>query len=396
MIDRNTVTDVDSAVIGGMLANPSQNYPSWFSEEGLFGRFPYLLPNLVCAFLLLCSILSGYLFLEETHPDLVEKKRQRLASFYDDSAAKTPLISTTEIYESDCDYQTESYGTFNDVQVHTDEVWTVHEDGSAIKPGSQEQVPAFTYRVVMLVVAMGLYSYHSMTYDSMLPIFLQDERVDSAANLSPFTIAGGVGLSTQTVGLIMSINGLICLFVQAVVFPILTDLIGVWRVFVICTVCHPISYMLVPYMAIFPEEWVLPGIYACLALRSLPYIMAYPVLLILIKQASPAPSVLGRINGLTASVGAAARSIAPPVSGYLYGVGSRIGVSGLPWWGAGFVAVVGLAQMWFVERQKEGSGSVMVRSLAPCVARVQAGRPSHDEWREDVVRIVVVDRDVEG
>lgn len=60
--------------MGGALAQPCDNYPGLFSRNTLFDRFPFLLPNLVCIVVLVCGIVVGFLFLEETHP---EKKHRR-------------------------------------------------------------------------------------------------------------------------------------------------------------------------------------------------------------------------------------------------------------------------------------------------------------------------------
>jgi MFS family permease len=60
--------------MGGALAQPCENYPWLFQRNTLFDRFPFLLPNLVCIVVLLCGIVVGTLFLEETHP---EKKHHR-------------------------------------------------------------------------------------------------------------------------------------------------------------------------------------------------------------------------------------------------------------------------------------------------------------------------------
>lgn len=60
--------------IGGALAQPCDNYPSLFARGTLFDRFPFLLPNLVCATILAVGVTVGILFLEETH---IEKKERR-------------------------------------------------------------------------------------------------------------------------------------------------------------------------------------------------------------------------------------------------------------------------------------------------------------------------------
>lgn len=60
--------------IGGALAQPCDNYPKFFPRGTLFDHFPFLLPNLVCAAILVVGVIIGTLFLEETH---VEKKHKR-------------------------------------------------------------------------------------------------------------------------------------------------------------------------------------------------------------------------------------------------------------------------------------------------------------------------------
>ncbi|KAL8646355.1 MAG: hypothetical protein Q9210_006186, partial [Variospora velana] len=60
--------------IGGALAEPCITYPSLFARGTVFDRYPFLLPNVVCAIILMLGILVGILFLEETHQ---EKKYRR-------------------------------------------------------------------------------------------------------------------------------------------------------------------------------------------------------------------------------------------------------------------------------------------------------------------------------
>jgi MFS family permease len=53
--------------LGGILAQPGDNYPGHFQPGTIFARFPFLLPNLVCVVILGLGIIIGILFLEETH-----------------------------------------------------------------------------------------------------------------------------------------------------------------------------------------------------------------------------------------------------------------------------------------------------------------------------------------
>ena len=173
----------------------------------------------------------------------------------------------------------------------------------------------------------------------------------------------------------MSVNGIIAIFVQAVIFPYTAEKLGIWKVFILVTILHPIAYFIIPYLALLPQDLLYTGIYTCLTIRNVLSILAYPVLLILLKQASVSPSVLGRINGLAASAGPACRTIAPPVAGLLYGWGLGIGFTGLAYWGAGAVALAGTAQLYFIPREK--NDIFTVKSLVPGLPGAQKV-PSED------------------
>ena len=373
--------------IGGTFARPSISMPSFFSPTGIFGTFPYLLPNLICAGLLLISITLGYLFLMETHPDMQAWSTQKEL---DNTTAETPLLGNAgATAAAPADLRDESYGTFNAVEITNEKEWHVKADGTSILSERDDEPKVFTRKIVMIVVALGIFTYHSMTYDHLLPIFLQDERIQPQPPVTPFSIPGGLGLTTQSVGIIMSINGVIALIIQAIIFPFFASWLGVWKTFVIVTILHPVAYMIVPYLAFLPTNALYPGIWACLTIRNFTAILAYPVLLILLKEATPSPSILGKVNGLAASAGAACRTISPPIAGYLYGLGAEMNFTGLAWWGSAFVAVIGALQIFTIKRTKNKTATI--RPMASC----QFVRNSMQQERHDVVHINVQEEEEE-
>lgn len=385
-------TDPAIPAIGGTFAKPAEGYPSIFPSDGLFGRFPFLFPNLICACLLFISILWGALFLRETNPNL---QKQSSPNSYDRLPSETPLIAAAGATANPgVDLRAESYGTFNQVDMYQEEQWRVQSDGSKDSL-SLNGKRAFTWRVTMLVVALSIFTYHSMTFDHLLPIFLQDENSTppSVTGHSLFSIPGGVGLSIRTVGFIMSVDGLIALFIQSVIFPPLTGWLGIWKLFVIVTVLHPVTYFIFPLIVFLPQDLLFTGIYTCLIIRNILSITAYPLLLILIKQASPSQSVLGKINGLAASAGAACRTVAPPISGLLYSTGTQIGCTAISWWTSSGIAVIGAFQLWFIEQKN--NTFVTVRAAAPCIAAASnyssTEGPSHD-----IVHIIVTEPDFDA
>ena len=60
--------------MGGALAMPCEAYPWLFTKGGMFDKYPFLLPNLVCVVVLVFGIATGFLFLEETHATLKYRK----------------------------------------------------------------------------------------------------------------------------------------------------------------------------------------------------------------------------------------------------------------------------------------------------------------------------------
>jgi len=377
-----SIGTVIGPAIGGTLSNPCESFPNTFSQNGLFGRFPYLLPNLVCASLLVVSIVLGYLLLEETHPDMQPRILLPESTY---SSEESPLIATADAIKVPAiDLRTERYGTFDG------------SDDSTWRNTQLKFAPPkiFTKQIVALVIAMGIFTYHSMTYDHLLPIFLEDERGEPYTSVSSIrqagiglissVSAGGLGLSVQKVGMIMSCDGVIALFVQAVIFPFFAQKLGIHRLFILVSLLHPLSYFMMPFLVYLPERFMLSGIFACLTVRNILCIMAYPVILIMIKEATPSPNVLGKVNGLSASAGAACRTVAPPIAGYLYTLGSRMDFQGLAWYGSMLVAGIGAVQCFSVKRVRQTPDieEDLKKDVVPFVTVTEVNSESDSEMEE--------------
>ncbi|KAI1267149.1 MFS transporter [Xylariaceae sp. FL1019] len=365
--------------IGGIFADPAVAFPGFFSETSWFVVYPYLLPNVLCAGLLLMSIILGYFLLEETHPDLQPHVALPNNVYTSD---ETPLLETSDALKQPVvDLRSESYGTFGRRSVEF--VSEIRDRRLSEKKRTPESI--FTKRIIALIVSLSLFTYHSMTFDHLMPIFFEDKRAAIGAVLAtelgtsfnPFYLPGGLGLSMQAVGVILAVNGVIALFVQIVVFPIAAEKFGVFRLFLIVTALHPIAYLIVPSLIYVPQSILYPAIYFCLTVRNLLSIILYPLLLILIKEATPSSAVLGKVNGLAASAGAACRMAAPPVAGYLYSFGSQISCTGIAWYGSAFVAIIGAIQCFQVPRPKRQDNNSMGKSSATATTTIH--EPPEDE-----------------
>lgn len=91
--------------LGGILAEPVRNYPSYFNSDSIFARFPYLLPNVVCAVVVILSMVVGILFLEETHEDMKDGRDIGLEV----GGWLLGLVRSQETWDEKAGYEEESY-----------------------------------------------------------------------------------------------------------------------------------------------------------------------------------------------------------------------------------------------------------------------------------------------
>jgi hypothetical protein len=101
------------------------------------------------------------------------------------------------------------------------------------------------------------------------------------------------------------------------------------------------------------------GIYTILVLQDFFVVIINPCLLIALKNAAPSSLVLGKVNGLAMSAGSGARTVAPPLSGLIYGAGG----SAAAWWSIAAVAVLGAIELCFIARPKDNADVVVENVL---------------------------------
>ena len=364
---------IAGSALGGYASQPARFYPHFFSHDGIFDKYPYLLPNLIAVIVISIAIIQASIFLNETNP-----RRSGDDEARDNSTAideYTPLrrterrmsaidiISTGQrrlsyvagsvpaMTEPGFDVRRSSFGSISSFQ-------PLKESFSATEPAVEEipeptepdtPVKAFNKTVILWIIAIALMCYHQMAFVSVFPIYLQD----SPRRLHQLDLLGGLGMTVHDVGRYMAVNSAISLFTQAVIFPFFIGKLGVWKSIVSLTIFCPLVDVLLPFVSALPRPgW---GIYFALALQSFCTIIIYPSLLIMLKNATPSPTVLGKVNGLAISASSAARTVAPPLIGIFY---STFGSAGA-WWSCAAFAAVAIVELAFIPRLKEGDGEIL-------------------------------------
>lgn len=364
--------------MGGLLADPAASYPSVFGNIQWLKQFPYALPNIVSALLLLAGTLGVFFGLHETldsirhKEDFGSKCGRKIVQIF--SRRNSSEYSHSYAALSDDDNNQETFG--DDLEMSSPSSPTYKQEKRAI-PRWKQTLPfrrMFTYNVVCTLIPYFLLAFHLGTFNNLWFVFLSTPVADpkhpnppSFKQQLPFVFTGGLGMPPRDVGFAMAILGVIGIAMQLFIYPTVNAKFGTVKSWRVSLYCFPIAYILVPWLAIIPSETPAPakkdGIMVWIALVCVLFIQvtgrtfALPAATILVNNACPHPSVLGLMHGIGQSLSSAARAIGPTLGGSLYGLGLRRGVVGGVWWGLSALAFAGcIASLWV----REGDGHEII------------------------------------
>ncbi|TRX98839.1 hypothetical protein FHL15_000181 [Xylaria flabelliformis] len=353
-------------MIGGALARPCISYPNLFSPGTIWDRYPYLLPNLFSAFVVLVGVINGFLFLEETH---AQKKMERdrglelghwilskLTGFRkcteprdeksklsDPEDEMSPLINHDEQLPT---YRTNENTPASSPRLRSASAPAITQDSLDLTQPSEHIgvgfSKTFTRPVIMNIISFGILAFHTMTFDQLLPVFLATAPPKNKMETSlPFKFVDGFNLDSKTVGIVLSIQGAYMLFMNTFVVPKILSRFGTWRSFRFIVVAYFLLYLVTPYLVLLPPAYRMIGLAVVIAWKCTFATIVYPSNAILLAESSPNKLVLGTINGVAASSASLCRAFGPIISGILYAVGLESGYSGLAWWFTALVAIGG-------------------------------------------------------
>ncbi|KAI0127873.1 major facilitator superfamily domain-containing protein [Xylariales sp. AK1849] len=356
-----TLGGIIGSAMGGFLAQPARFYPSVFPADGLFGKYPYLLPNLVAVVVIVLAIIQGIFLLEETnvwddfeddqavldgehvdeHTPLVGQRRRSSRQSVVIERPKFIEESLPLPMEANFDLRRSSFGTVHSIKLPSN---ARPRPPSRTVSSMSFKGRTFNFTVIMLTITFVIISYHQMAFFTLLPTHLLDQPLTPPGQLD---LIGGLGFTVHDVGVYLAINGVFGLFIQGVVFPIVVNKVGVWKCFVFMIALYPTAYLLNPFLSGLPESLVSPGIYLSMILQSFYGIIVIPCVLILLKDATPSPLVLGKVNGMAMSVCCLARTVSPPLVGIIYSTGG----SAAAWFSCVAVTIIGAVQLIWVPRK---------------------------------------------
>ncbi|XP_021801612.1 protein ZINC INDUCED FACILITATOR 1-like isoform X3 [Prunus avium] len=168
--------------LGGFLAQPADKYPNIFSQNSIFGRFPYFLPCLCISLFAFGVCIASFWLPETLH------KHNGNTRLHDDS------------FEA---LETASYGSF----------------ANEGKQKTEEQIPKENlfknWPLMSAIIVYCVYSLHDMAYTEIFSLWAVSPRK-----------LGGLSFSTENVGEVLAISGFGLFVFQITLYPFVERLLG--------------------------------------------------------------------------------------------------------------------------------------------------------------------------
>jgi hypothetical protein len=268
-----------------------------------------------------------------THPFNRSKRthrRQHRRSFVDDEA-QAPLLSEHE-------HDSPSSGA----------------NVAHLAPPTHAEI--FTKQTVINLVSYTFLALHSVAYDQVLPVFLNYPRqIPDAHNTQlPFKFSGGFGLSSDRIGSIFTVYGVVCGIIQFFLFPPLCTRFGVLNCYRVAALTFPVVYLVTPYTTLIQDDTLRYAVFLLIMLvKGFVVIIGFPCTTILLTNSASSVRILGTLNGFATSFSGLGRALGPAMTGAMFSMGVKKGYMIMPWWLLSAVALLGAIPSWFIV---EGDG----------------------------------------
>lgn len=376
------IANIIAPPLCGALSDPVRYHPQWFGANSTFGgedgvawlkMFPYALPNLVCAFVLLADALLVFLGLEET-----------LRSRQDKDDVGLKLACTMKQYFLRHVVRRTGYTRLDQQDIQLDTIAPDDAESSTSTPLAQlskerssdlESTPrpqplpmrgpppfsqVLTKEVLLVMSAVAFLDFQLGGFTALWSIFLSTERYNPARDPTPqlpFRFTGGVGFTPSVVGVAMSILGVVGIVCQLSLYPRVNARFGTLRSTRYSLFFFPIAYLIAPYLSLLASTsvshvllWV--GIIFVAMMIISARTFAVPGIVLLTNNASPSSETLGTIHGLGAAVSSAFKTLGPIVAGKWYSNGLQRNAIGEAWWLLASSAAIGCVPVFWIRDGK--------------------------------------------
>lgn len=264
--------------IGGFLSQPAQKYPNLFSEESIFGRFPYFLPCFVIS-VLAAGACVACIWLPETlhmhHDDEVETIDAMEAQFADSSI----------------------------------------EDVKSKQSGSGRMASTKSLlknrQLMSAVILYCIFSLHDTAYLEIFSLWAVSSRKYR-----------GLSFTSQDVGIVLAISGFGVLVFQLTIYPLLAKYAGLIKPFRSAAVLSILLLATYPFMANLYGTELKVLINIASLLKNM-FAATITIACNILQNTAVAQEQRGVANGISVTLMSIFKSVAPAASGILFSWAQR-------------------------------------------------------------------------
>ncbi|KAF1348706.1 MFS transporter-like protein [Delphinella strobiligena] len=322
---------ITGPVLGGLLVfkeNP------W--RKGQANPYPYLLPNLVSAAVLILDMVLTMLFMEESLeeaknlPPLGERVQNLFTWLWQFSSSSRPsyLKPGVKRGKSHHHHHTTSAQTITseneDGSDDESDTESTHLLGGLENSAQLTRKDIFNRDTVLLLGTFLIFQLANISYNSLYPIFAQ---------AAPPT---GRNLSPEEIGISLAFAGVITIVFQVGLFGKLRERIGNKTAYRVGLGGFVVAFVLMPWVGYkdgkngsgtetqWGKTWLWIELGFVLIIKTVAAVGGLTSALLLITNSAPNHSVLGTLNGLAQTLSAAGRAAGPFVSGSLFTAATHV------------------------------------------------------------------------
>lgn len=300
---------ITGPIVGGLLVMPDNKYP-------------YLLPNLLSAAVLVVDFTITSIFLEESLEEAqnlppLGKRFTSLFSWLWQFTGSSHRPTYTRQGSKHRRRSNES-----DEEASDDE----SEGMPQLMPTNGEDLKKsdiFTRDTILLLVTYLIFQLSNISFNSLYPIFAQADP-PTGRNLDP-----------EEIGLSLAFAGVVTIIFQVGVFGKLRDKMGNRWAYRAGLGLFVIAYILMPFVGYKDADegdfgmgsgaiWLWIEIGVALLIKTVAAVGGLTSALLLITNSAPNHHVLGALNGLAQTLSAAGRAAGPFLSGGLFTVATKV------------------------------------------------------------------------
>ena len=372
------IANIFGPIFGGLLSDPVLHYPGWFGDNSTFGgkhgvtwlrAFPYAPPNLFCAIVLFADALLIWMGLRETLGS-IKFNRDRGIEFgenlvYHVRHALFQRFGYSQVNSSEARLGPDTFDDADEPGSTPMTPMPPKEWEGSQKPPAPSLIPqnappmyqAFTVNVIMVLLTVAFMDFQMGGFASLWTIFLSStprSKQEHEDMRLPFHFTGGIGFSPGTIGIAMSILGVVGIICQLTLYPAVNARFGLLRSTRLSLFVFPVAYALAPYLSLLVQQPILLwlGIVVVVVLQIGARTFAIPGSVLLINNSSPSPALLGTIHGMGAATSSAFRTVGPIVAGHWYSQGLEKSMVGLAWWCVALMSLIGVIPSFWAKDGK--------------------------------------------